>query len=275
MNVLGLAAGVTIAAGVLLIATGWRRRQVRPSGTARHRVEVPVERLVAVVIAALAVLLLTRWLVAALGAAAGAWFAVGWWQARSAQSDEQRAEAVALWIEMLRDVSGTARGLEGVLAVTAPGAPQPIRPQVMRMAEQLRQGVALDQALAEGAVELDHPVADLAITTLRLTAQAGGGRLREVLDDLAEVAHGEADVHRRLEVARSKPRAQMRYVAMAIAAAVVLLTATFRDYLAPYETAQGQLVLAVIGAAWVAAFVWMERLGRLQQPQRYMRSPEP
>ena len=92
-----------------------------------------------------------------------------------------------MWAEMLRDATGTPRGIEGVLVATAPGAPAAIRPHVERLARRLPYD-PLDDALDGLAHDLDDPVGDLVVTALRLSARSGGRQIRAVLDDLAEVA---------------------------------------------------------------------------------------
>ncbi len=271
MGLLALVGGMATVTGVLLIAGGWRRQPPRPYRR-RRNVDVPVERLVVTAGAGLGTLVLTRWPVAAAGMAAGGWLVAGWWEHRGEPSGEKKAEALALWVEMLRDTVGTAKGLEGVIAVTASTAPPLIRPEILRVAARLGDNVSLDRVLAELADALDHPVSDLVVVALANNARVGGGKLGEVLDDLAAAAHGEAEVHRRLEVARSRPRASMRYVALAIAATVLALAVFAGDYLAPYSTPGGQVVLCVIGAVFVAAFVWMDRLGRIHTIDRFLRA---
>jgi tight adherence protein B len=271
VGVIALLGGMGVAAGLWLAASGWARRQ----STLRRsrRVQIPAERVAAAAAGCVVGLVLTRWPVAAAGMGAGTWFVAGWWQARGVPSAEKKAEALALWVEMLRDTVGTAKGLEGVIAVTASTAPPLIRPDVMRVAARLQDNVPLDRVLAELGAALDHPVSDLVVVALSNTAWAGGTKLGEVLDDLAAAAHGEAEVHRRLEVARTRPRATMRYVALAIAATVGALAVFARGYLEPYGTVGGQVVLVGIGAVFVAAFAWMHRLGRVRTIDRFLRPP--
>lgn len=273
MALIALVAGMAIVAGSWLMISGWRRQPAPPPRPALW-VRLPIVRILATAGAGLAGLVVTRWPVAGAAVAAAAWLVGGWWADRGVPSAEKKAEALALWVEMLRDTVGTAKGLEGVIAVTASTAPPLIRPEVMRVAARLGDSVALERVLDELGVALDHPVSDLVVVALANTARSGGAKLVEVLDDLAAAAHGEAEVHRRLEVARSRPRATMRYVAVAIALTVVALIVFGGDYLAPYGSVQGQLVLVVIGAVFVAAFVWMDRLGRVQDIDRFLR-PRP
>ena len=156
------------------------------------------------------------------------------------------AEALTAWAEMLRDATGTPRGIEGVLVATAPGAPAPDpagraagRPAAARTT---RSSVVLDDL----ADDLDHPVGDLVVTALRLAARSGGRQIRSVLDDLATVAREEARMHRRVEVARARPRADMRSVLAIMGGFVLLFSIGARTYL-ERRTAPplGQLVLAV------------------------------
>jgi hypothetical protein len=63
----------------------------------------------------------------------------------------------------------------------------------------------------------------------------------------------------------------VRLVAVIVAAFVVGLIAFARDYLAPYGSAIGQLVLAGVALYWAAGFWWMARLGRLPTAQRFLR----
>jgi tRNA-splicing ligase RtcB len=157
MGLVALGGGMAVVAGILLIAGGWCRQPPRPYRR-RRSVDLPLERLLAAGGGGLVTLVLTRWPVAASGMAAGGWFVAGWWQHRGEPSAERKAEALALWVEMLRDTVGTAKGLEGVIAVTASTAPPLIRPEIVRVAARLQDNVPLDRVLVELAEALDHPV---------------------------------------------------------------------------------------------------------------------
>ena len=207
-------------------------------------------------------------------AAAGGWFVPAAVRRRRGVQNEARTEAIALWAEMLRDAIGTARGIEGVLVATASTAPLPIRVEVMTMARRLEYE-PLDVVLDELGDDLAHPIGDLVVTALRLTATAGAREVRSVLADLAAAAYSEADSHRRVDVARERPRAAMRYTAIVIGGFVALLVVFSGDYLAPYRTPIGQVVLAFVAFYWTAGFWWMHRMGRLQPVERFLAHPAP
>lgn len=217
----------------------------------------------------LGVWLVTRWPVAAVGAAVAAWWIPWPGQRADRKQDEARTSALAAWCESLRDAAGTARGLEGILTTTAAAAPQAIRPELTRMATRL-QSERLDVVLDGLAEDLHHPVGDLVVTALRLASSAGSRRVRQVLSDLAEAAQLEASMLRRVDVARQRPRSTMRLVAVIVAAFVAGLLLFARDYLAPYGTSGGQVVLAVVAGYWALGFWWMARLGRVAQLPRVL-----
>jgi tight adherence protein B len=268
---LAAAAGVTLLAGLVLAVSGLRRRPVpvrdRGPKPARRRGEVPSpERIALVAAAGLVVLVLTRWPVAAAGAAFGVWYLS---QPRRRVGDASKADALTAWTEMLRDATGTPRGIEGVLTATADGAPALIRPHVLRLSRRLAYE-PLDDALDDLAQDLDHPLGDLVVTSLRLAARSGGRQIRNVLDDLAVAAREEARMHRRIEVARERPRSDMRSVIVVMAAFVVVLTFVARDYLDPYDTVGGQLVLLGVAGTWAAGVAAMVRMGRSHPVDRFL-----
>lgn len=218
--------------------------------------------------AAVAVLVVTRWPV--LAVAAGV--AVGWLSNRETQTHSttiERTEALATWAEMLRDATGTPRGIEGVLVTTASSSPVSIRPIVTRFADRLTYE-PLELALPELADELNHPLGDQIVASIELSATSGAREIRAVLDDLAAAARDEARMLRRLEVSRQRPRSDMRQVIVIVAAVIGGLSLVGRDYLEPYASLGGQLVLAIAGALWIGGFVWMSRLGRIEEPHRFL-----
>lgn len=271
MTQLAMLCGLLVVAGLMLAWTGLSEEPiVEKEGRARRRREpIPPQRLAVIVAPGLAVLVITRWPVAALGISAAAWFATSP-ALRQRNDSADIADALTTWAEMLRDATGTPRGIEGVLVATAAGAPVLIRPHVLRLARRLPYE-SLDTALDGLADDLDHPIGDLVVTALGLSASAGGRHIRAVLDDLATTAREEAQMHRRVEVARARPRADMRSVLAIMAAFVVLLLLTAREYLAPYRTPIGQLILLVVCAIWAMAIVAMGRLGRSQPTERFLR----
>jgi hypothetical protein len=274
MIVLAIVAGAGVAGGLSLLAADvWdvaatRARRSRDRGRLVLS-RIRTERLALSSAGGVVMLVVSHWPVGAVAVAAAAWWVPCPHQRSDRRDSAARTEALAQWCASLRDAAGTARGIEGILMATAPAAPAPIRAEVGRMATRLeaqRLGTVLDRL----ADDLDHPIGDLVVTALRLASKASSRRVRSVLGDLATAAELEASMHRRVDVARQRPRSTMQLVAVIITAFVAGLVVFARDYLAPYSTVIGQLVLAGIAFYWAAGFWWMARLGRLPAPRRFM-----
>lgn len=271
-----LVCGVVVVVGLLVAVSGLRKVPVAPpqphrspsDRLGRHFAVPSPERVAMIGGAFVAVLLVTRWPVAAIAAGVAALAATSP-ALRQQTADAEKAEALTVWAEMLRDATGTPRGIEGVLVATANGAPLLIRPHVMRLARRLPYE-SLDEALDGLANDLRHPVGDLVVTALRLAARSGGRQIRAVLDDLATVAREEARMHRRVEVARARPRSDMRAVLIIMLGFVLLFIVMARKYLEPYGTPTGQLVLCLVFLCWGAGVWAMSRLGRTRPTERFL-----
>jgi Flp pilus assembly protein TadB len=271
VTVLAALAGLLVAGGIALIASGARRTPVQPerSEARRHHAEQLVTRAALAVGAGLVTLALTRWPVAALGAGVGAYVIAGRRGRTRPAAEIDRTEALAAWAEMLRDGVGTPRGIEGIITSTASTAPPLIRPTVMRFAHRLA-WQDLHDALPDLADELDHRLGDLIVMSLDIAARTGARQVREVLDDLAAAAREEARMLRRQEVARARPRSEMHQVAFISVVVVLGLAVVGQDYLAPYRTTAGQLVLLVVAGIWAVGFRAMARLARSQPVERFL-----
>ncbi|HEX8804024.1 MAG TPA: hypothetical protein VF743_07515, partial [Acidimicrobiales bacterium] len=193
---------------------------------------------------------------------------------RRGADDAAMASALTAWCEMLRDATGTPRGIEGVLTATADRTPELIRPHVVRLSRRIAYE-PLDEALDGLADDLDHALGDLIVTSLRLAARSGGRQIRAVLDDLAQAAREEARMHRRIEVARERPRSDMRSVIVVMAVFVAILILLARDYLEPYNTPMGQLILVLVALMWGGGVAAMVRMGRSQPVERFFVRSEP
>lgn len=277
MNALAMTLGAGLGLGAMLVAWGlWPRsgtagRPAPPSPPTKRWQPPDTRQLVLALAVAVAVMVVTRWPVLALAAGAAAWWALSR-DDHTHHTAIERTEALATWAEMLRDATGTPRGIEGVLVTTASSAPIPIRGIVTRFAERLTYQ-PLDLALPDLADELDHPLGDQIVASIGLSATSGAREIRAVLDDLAAAARDEARMLRRLEVSRQRPRSDMRQVVAIVAAVIGALSLVGRDYLQPYSSLGGQLVLTVAGVLWIGGFAWMARLGRIEPPRRFLTSP--
>ena len=267
---LGALLGVGVGLGLVLVWAGWRGTdRPRPACPSRWRgVERANLRVGLAVGGAVVVGAATGWPVGAALAALAGWGAPGLLGGtRARQGGVGRIEAVAGWAEMLRDTMAGAAGLEQAIIATAPLAPLPIRAEVVTLALRL-EGERLGPALRAFADAAADPTCDLVVAALVLAAGHQAQRLGELLGTLAQAARDQATMRLRVEAGRARTRTSVRVIVGATGALVLGLAVLNRGYLAPYDSALGQLVLLAVGTMFAAAFVWLSRMTRPATTER-------
>ena len=264
--------GALVGLGVLLIAAGAQRRVIPTRRSPTRPRAVPDRMLVraaAAVGAAAVVGLATGWPVAAVlagGAAAAGPSLVGAKARRGAAI--ARLEGIAGWVEQLRDVMAASAGIQEAIGATAPIAPVAVRAEVERLAARIER-MPLRDALRAFADDVAHPLADTVVVALTLAAERQG-RLAEVLGEVARSARQTATMRLRVEAIRARTYVTARLIVTITVIMGVGLVVLRRPYLAPFDTAAGQVVLAVIGGVFIAAGVLLARLARPSDPPRIL-----
>lgn len=275
MALLALLGGL-LGLGMVLVALGLGNHPVPQLHLTRRLTRPHHQRLLQLAVAvgaALAVGLATGWVVGAFLAGLGVLTLprmLG--PDRAHQAAIARAEATAGWAEMLRDTLAGAAGIEQAIIASAPVAPEPIRPQVTALAAALRQQ-RLPAALTTFAGELADPTGDLVVAALLHASQHQAGRLGDQLGALAAVARSEVTMRLRVAVARARVRTSVRVIITTTLTMAGGLALTSRAFLAPYDSAVGQLALALIGVVFAAGLRWLERMSRLPTPRRVLAPP--
>ncbi|MGH9074467.1 MAG: type II secretion system F family protein [Acidimicrobiales bacterium] len=275
MTALAGLCGAGVGLGLVLIVAGWRGVDL-PHPTRkldRHKVERANLRIGLAVGVAVVVGGATGWLVGAVLAGLAGWGAPGLLGgARRHQAAVGRIEAIAGWAEMLRDTMAGSAGLEQAIIATATLAPLPIRAEVATLAVRL-EGERLGPALRAFADDVADPTCDLVVAALILTAEHQAQRLGELLGSLAAAARDQATMRLRVEAGRARTRTSVKVIVGATGALVLALALFNRGYLAPYDTATGQLVLVLVGGVFAVAFVWLARMTRPVVVDRFLANP--
>ncbi|RZU30855.1 type II secretion system F family protein [Blastococcus saxobsidens] len=193
-------------------------------------------------------------------------------QFSAANAAVERLEALQEWVRRTSDVLAAGGGLEQTLIRSARTAPEPIGVEVATLAARLQARWPTPRALLAFADDLDDAAGDLVVAALLLGAELRGPGLARVLTELAHSLTEEVTMRRKVEADRAKPRANARWL-LFITVAAAGLAALNGDYLAPYGTALGQLVLAVIAALMVGCLLWMRRLTAAAPTVRFLVDP--
>ena len=224
-------------------------------------------QLASAITTAAVVLLVSGWIVPAVVLGVGAWWAAAGWHRRQryGQVEIERIEALASWIENLRDVLIAGDQPIGAIASTVATCPPIIRPHVRRLVAGLgRQDP--DVVFRRFADDIDDPIGDLVATGLMIAVRRGA-RTVGVLSALAEQARQQADRRRLVEAERAPTRREVTMLTAIMAALVVALFVFGRsDYLRAYDEASGQLFLAVAVAGYAGLLARVQRLARFPAP---------
>ncbi len=273
--------GLGTAVGLVLVALGLVGRENGPadldsesklSRFLARRAPVDRRRVLLCLAVGLVVAVVTRWPVAAILTAAGAWAlpqVIG--PDRDHARRVARIEAIATWTESLRDNLSGAAGLEQAISSSAIESPEPIREEVARLATRLYRGWRISDALRAFAAELADPTADLVVAGLLMAARGAAGQLGEVLGELAASARAKAASRQRVAAGRKRNRTSARVIVGATLAMAGILTLISTGYLDPFDSVFGQMVLLLgVGGCFSFAFWWIARLMRDRDSARIL-----
>jgi Flp pilus assembly protein TadB len=195
-------------------------------------------------------------------------FSVG----RAEQRAITRIEAVGEWTRRLRDVSSTGQGLQQAIIATVSTAPEEIGDEVGLLAARLQAGWNAREALLAFAGELADPMCDQVVAALILHLSDRGERLGDVLSSIATAAAAEVATRREVEAKRTQPRFAVRFLT-----GMTLLTLAYGllnpQYMEPYGTPTGQIVLVVLGGTFVALLAWTRSMSLPPPPVRFLAIP--
>lgn len=268
--------GALVGAGIVLLVRSLVGfpvdERVADSGSSlAERIQAAGRRVPLAVGAFLLVLLLTRWLVVAVACA----LLVLFWHrlfggAREARQGIARLEGLAAWTESLRDTVAGAVGLEQAIPATAYAASPAIRTDLTTLSDRLRVRMPLPEALKRFAEEVNDAGADLIIAALILNSRLRGPGLRDVLTSLARSARLELEMRQRIYASRASTRRSVTIVVGITVAVVVGLAVFNRDYVEPYSSPFGQVVLVFVLAIFAAGVMWLRALAKDDLPERFL-----
>jgi Flp pilus assembly protein TadB len=189
-------------------------------------------------------------------------------RSRHSRRDETAlVEALAVWTEQLRDTMAGASGLEQALSVTSRTAPDILRPAVQKMSARLA-----FTSLAESArtFTVDHALADFVAAALITAAENQVRDMGSLLGHLADCCRADVQMRTRIWVARARLRSAVRIISIVVISFILGLYLLNPSYLKPYGSSMGSLMLMVIIAMFGGALYLLQRLGRVDSPDRFV-----
>jgi Flp pilus assembly protein TadB len=275
VELLAIAVGALTGGGLFLLIVAIRGLPAKPKNQGPGRLERQLKELLGVrggiaVIVGILALLVTRWLVAGIGMALLAYS----WRSLSGAASERKAmarlEGLATWTESLRDTIAGAVGLEQAIPSSIRVADGSIRDPLMRLVDRLHTRMPMHMALRRFAEDLDDPSADMIIAALIINSRLRGPGLRDLLGALADSVREELDMRRKVNSSRRSTRRSVQIVIAVSVLMAIILAVIDHAFLQPYDSAFGQLVLAIIVAIYALGIVWLRKLARFEVPQRLL-----
>jgi Flp pilus assembly protein TadB len=264
--VIGIA-GVVLAVG---IAVAWSGFEYQP-GPTRRRLMRPTP-IVGGVVGASLVVAVSGWIIPSVVVG----LIVGW-VVNSIQRGPagvefgvERTEALASWVENVRDVLRSGNQPVGSIGATTETCPLSIRPHVRVLFARLAAGQPAELAFRRFADDMDEPLADLVAVGL-LIAVSRGAETEDVLSALATQARHQADRRRIVEAERAPMRREVWMVSLVMCALLGCVFLFARSsYLNAYDDASGQIFLALVLVGYGALLMWVGRLATFPQPSRFL-----
>jgi tight adherence protein B len=273
MAMLGFVLAVAAAAlGALAIVRLARGQTALPKIEVTLALDGTKSRQVGVaVVVGLAVMLVTRWPLTGVAAAA---LVILWPRlfggGAAGRRQLDKIEALAAWTESLRDTATAAAGLEQAIPATVEAAHPLLRAPVRELAARLDGRVPLPEALARFADDVDDPAADMVVAALSLNARQRAGGLGRILTSLAASSRAELEMRRKVEHERRALRRQAQRIALAVTGFIALQAMFARGWVEPYSSPLGQLVLAILAATFLGSYVRMRSLSTTEAEPRFL-----
>jgi hypothetical protein len=184
-----------------------------------------------------------------------------------------RIEAVGEWARRLKDISSTGVGLQQAIVSSTNTAPSAIAAEVGALAARLQAGWNGRIAMLMFADEIADPVCDQVVAALILHLTDRGEHLGDVLSSIASAAAAEVATRREVEAKRTQPRFAVRFLT-GLTLLVLVYGATRPDYMAPYRSPTGQLVMAALGAVFIALLAWVRSMSLPPRAPRFLTGPD-
>lgn len=185
----------------------------------------------------------------------------------------ERLEALEEWTRSLSGVLGAGQGLEQAIPASLRSAPEPIREEVSHLVARLNARLGTRAAILAFADDVNDPTGDVIAMSLLLSVNRRGRGLTDSLTALAESVAEDVAAQRRVETDRAKPRTTVRLVTAITVAALVAMSLS-GEYIEPYRSPLGSLVLIALLLAYAGVLFWLRQMSAGKPPARILRAGE-
>ena len=180
-----------------------------------------------------------------------------------------RSEALETWTRSLSGVLITGVGLEEAVRSSLASTPPQIKPEMGRLVARLEAGQPIEPAVRLWADEMNDATADLVAGALIMGSRTRKGGLSRALAELADAVADQTRVIQQIEAERAGPRTTVQWVTI-ISLGLLGFVVLNPSFGAEYRTPLGQVVLAVIAAAYLGVLWWMKKISDGKPRPRFL-----
>lgn len=275
MSALAGVGGGLVLAGLALLLLEFTRPRPQPGTPRRTRIRLAPRSRNRLLLAAgtgVATLVLTRWPVAVIAAMLAVLFLPAIISSQDAQQRVAVLEGLEQWTRRLTDMLTASRGLEDALGTSASKAPAAIAPAVTALGRRMATRTGTEAALRAFAADIDDPAGDRIAAALIIATGQRGGAVRDVLNALAIMLARDVAARREIEADRAQHRTTVKWLTLFVLGFTVFAVLN-RSYSAPYGTVPGQVVMALVTALYAGGLLWLNHLGSVPAPGRFLAAP--
>ena len=176
--------------------------------------------------------------------------------------------ALERWVRLVSGSASTGKSVIDAIRATRRQAPALLVEPLTRMVARLDSRWDTRAALQGLADDLDSADADQVIAAIMMASERGGTGATSTLDALAASLQERIRAARGVQAERAKPRVVVRQVSIIIAVVLAGALALGREYLAPYRTGVGQVLLCCYAGLYLVGLV---ALSQRSKPRRRAR----
>lgn len=180
--------------------------------------------------------------------------------------------ALDRWVRLLIGSVSTGKSTTDAIRSTRAQLPTVLRGPVGAVVARLDARWTLDAALRAMADELASPDADAVVAALVVATRRGGTGSVGALRALGEHTRRRLAALREIETERAKPRIVVRQVTAITLAVLTGASLASPGYMAPYASGAGQLVGALLLAAYLGSLVMLRAVARPERRERILQS---
>lgn len=174
-------------------------------------------------------------------------------------------EALDRWIRAVTASVGIGKSVPDALRATSSQAPKLLAEPIKTLVTRLDDRWPVRDAMHAMADQLDHPDADAVLAALILVGERGGVGASTTLRALSDGLQDRLRATREIDAERAKPQIVVRQVTVITLAALGGGLILAPGYFAAFLTAPGQLLMAMLGTAYLGS-LWALR--SLATPRR-------